>query len=222
MRKLEIIATSVQDAINAQEGGATSVEVIRAAEVGGLTPPPDLVGAIRDKVRIFVRVIVRPQAKSFDYTAEEIETMLQDIHSLRQIGVNGVVFGALDETGAINLDLTTRIARAVHPLELTFHRAIDESSDAETALPTLKGVAQRILTSGHAENVFDGRMQIKKWIEQYGKDFTFACGGGIRLPDLAEIVRVTGGSEIHIGTAARKNGVVDSATVRQIFEWINA
>src|SRR5258708_36309357 len=189
MRKLEIIATSLQDAINAQAGGASSVEVIQAAEVGGMTPTRDLVKAIRDKITIFIRVIVRPQAKSFSYSPAEIETILKNIDDLRQLGVDGVVFGALDEAGAVNLGLTTQIARAAHPLEFTFHRAIDESTNANTVLPKLKGIAQRILTSGQAENVYDGRAQISLWIDQYGKEFTFACGGGIRLPPLEEIVR---------------------------------
>src|SRR5262249_4728861 len=110
--------------------------------------------------------------------------------------------------------------RAAAPLEMTFHRAIDVSKNAESAIPLLKGLVQRILTSGLAENVWDGRATIRAWIEKYGHDFIFACGGGIRFEQLEEIVRATDVPEIHVGTAAQTNHVVDSAKVRQILEII--
>src|SRR6185436_504819 len=104
----------------------------------------------------------------------------------------------------------------------TLHRAIDASHDAITALSALRGVVNRVLTSGTADSVWDGRDTIKAWLGQYGADFTIACGGGIRAEHLPELVRYLGAPEYHVGTAARKNGVVDSATVRQLVNVINA
>ena len=43
---LEVIACSVEDAIEARRGGADRLEVISHFEVGGLTPPLELVREI--------------------------------------------------------------------------------------------------------------------------------------------------------------------------------
>lgn len=217
---LEVIAATVEDAIQAQQGGASSVEVVQNLAVGGLTPPLEVVQAIRDAVTIQIRVIVRPHAERFIFSPEDIDQMMSDIETLKKIGADGVVFGALHPDSTISLELTSQIASAAHPLEMTFHRAIDVSRDAEHALPKLKGIAQRILTSGLADNVWEGRAMIKTWVEQYGSDFLFACGGDIRAEQLAEIVRITNAPEYHVGTAAQTDQRVDSAKVRYLLETI--
>lgn len=222
MRKLEVIASTVEDATEGALGGASSLELVQNLAVGGLTPPLSVAKAIRDKVSIHLRVIVRPHAPDFVYSRAEIDQMLLDIDALKKIGADGVVFGALDANGNIDLELTSQIARAAHPLEMTFHRAIDVSQNADEALPALKGIAQRILTSGQAETVWDGRAKISEWVKRYGQDYIFACGGGIRMDRLDELVRATNTPEYHVGTAAQTDQRVDSAKVRKIVQIINA
>ncbi len=221
MRKLEIIAARVEDATQAQTGGASTLEVVENLAVGGLTPPMALVQAIRDAVTIPIRIIVRPHANNFVYSAADVEQILTDVEALKRIGADGIVFGALHTTNTVNLELTLQIAHAAYPMEMTFHRAIDVSRDAHTALPALVGKVQRILTSGLADSVWDGRATIRAWVEQYGSRFTIACGGGIRFEQLADIMRATNAPEYHVGNAAQTNQVVDKAKVQQILWTIN-
>ncbi len=216
MRRLEIIATSAADAIQAHAGGASSIEVVENMTVGGLTPALELVQAIRAAVTIPIRVIVRPHAGNFRYSAQEIDRMLGDVEALKRVGVNGIVFGALKADNSVDLALTAQIAQAAQPLELTFHRAIDLSRDASTALPMLIPLVQRILTSGLADNVWEGRHMIGQWVARYGDRVTFACGGGLLLEQLAEVVRTTSAPEYHFGSAARTNLQVDERKVRQM------
>ena len=222
MRKLEIIAATVEDAVQAQAGGTSSLELVQNLAVGGLTPSLELVKAIRDEVNIHLRVILRPHTASFVYSSADVELMLRDIDALKQIGVQGIVFGALHTDNIVDVDLTSQIARAAHPLELTFHRAIDVSQNVDTALLLLKGTVQRILTSGQADNVWDGRVKLNEWIKQYGQDFIIACGGGIRIEQLDEMVQVINAPEYHLGSAVQTNQVVDSAKVRRVLEIINS
>ncbi len=222
MPYLEIIAMTLEDALEAQAGGATSLELVDNLALGGLTPPLDVVQAIRDKISLHLRAMVRPHANSFVYSAHDVEQMLAAIEAFKRMGVNGIVFGALHPDRGVDLALTAQIALAATPLELTFHRAIDESRDAHEAIPALKGIAQRILTSGLKPTVWEGRATIRGWIEQYGHAIRFACGGGLRIENLAETVQAIGAPEYHFGTAAQTNHVVDSAKVRQILEIINA
>ena len=221
MRKLEIIATSVEDAVQAQTGGASSLEVVKNLAVGGLTPPLALIQAVRDAVRIPLRIIIRPHASSFVYSEADVEQILIDIEALKRSGANGIVFGALHPDNTVNLTLTTQIARAAFPMEMTFHRAIDVCRNSPSALPALTGIIQRLLTSGLTDNVWDGRSIIGSWVEQYGSQFTIACGGGIRIEQLAEIVRTTHAPEYHLGSAAQTNLVVDRVKVAQILEIIS-
>jgi copper homeostasis protein len=222
MRKLEVIASTPEDAVNAESGGASTLELVQNLALGGLTPSLELVQTIRDQVQIPLRVIVRPHADSFVYSEVDVAMMLNDIEALKKIGADGIVFGALNVDDTVNMELTKRIGEAVQPMELTFHRAIDVSRDADQALVALNGIAQRILTSGQADNVWDGRDTIKCWIAEHGGNFIIACGGGIRFDKLADIVRATEGPEYHVGTAAQTIGVVDSEKVRQMVEVINA
>lgn len=221
MRKLEIIATSVEDAVQAQNGGASSLEVVKNLAVGGLTPPLALVSAVREAVTIPIRIILRPHANGFVYSEADVEQMLTDIEVIKRIGANGIVFGALRADNTINLALTTQVAHVAHPMEMTFHRAIDLSRNAPAALTALTGTIRRLLTSGLTDNVWDGRNTIRSWVEQYGSQFTIACGGGIRIEQLTEIVRTTRAPEYHLGSAVQTNLVVDKVKVAQILEIIN-
>ncbi len=56
---LQVIACSVADAIEAQRGGAGRLEVVRAMDAGGLTPPVSRVREILAAVSIPVRVMLR-------------------------------------------------------------------------------------------------------------------------------------------------------------------
>jgi copper homeostasis protein len=58
---IEVIAQSVADAVAAESGGADRLELVRELERDGLTPPPELVRAVREAVRIPVYVMVRPR-----------------------------------------------------------------------------------------------------------------------------------------------------------------
>jgi hypothetical protein len=64
-RILEVIACSVEDAVEAERGGATRLEVISRFDLGGLTPPLALVRDIRARVRLPVRVMLR-ESESFE------------------------------------------------------------------------------------------------------------------------------------------------------------
>jgi len=58
-RFLEVIVTSIEDAVEAEAGGADRLELVRALEVGGLTPELDLIRTVLQTVKIPVRVMLR-------------------------------------------------------------------------------------------------------------------------------------------------------------------
>ncbi len=75
-----------------------------------------------------VYAMIRPRAGDF-FGEGEFEMMLQDIAAARAAGLQGVVVGLLDEQGRVPAAKLTQLVEAAGPLGVTFHRAIDLSSD---------------------------------------------------------------------------------------------
>lgn len=216
MVKLEIIATSRLDAVAAAQGGADSVEVCIDLAADGLTPPLDMVKAIRDAVQIDMNVMLRPHNNGFVYTGRDMDLMLAQIETFKPVGIQSLVFGAHNPDGTLNIDLIRQIAEAASPISLTLHRALDRSINPDDTLPQLVGVVKRILTSGPAPSASEGQEGLRRWVAAFGQHYRFAVGGGIRLDNAREIVTFTGVHECHIGTAARTHDVVDREKVRQL------
>ena len=221
MRRLEIIATTLEDAIAAEAGGAQSVEVIAERSLGGLTPSVALVRAVRAAIKIDINVIIRPHARSFVYSADERKLILSDTEAMVKAGATGIVFGALNADSTVDLDFVREVAKVAAPVRTTLHRAIDECSQPEAALIVLQGVVQRVLTSGGAPDVWAGRDTIRDWVQKYGKFYTIACGGGVLQETLKDLANYTQAPEYHTGNAARTNDRVDPVKVRAFYDLIN-
>ncbi|MBI1276694.1 MAG: hypothetical protein GC179_01065 [Anaerolineaceae bacterium] len=216
MTTLEIAVTTVEDAVNAEAGGADSIELSYDLSVGGLTPKRDVVQAVRGAVTIPLYVILRPHAESFRYTEPQIESMLSEIDEMKKVGVSGIVFGAVDQTNRIDVSLMQRVVEAAKPLPVTLHRALDESFEPEKALEALAGIVPRVLTSGPAKTAWDGREGLKRWVERFGEQYTFVSSGSLTIEQLPEYIRYVKPDTVHLGSAARLNGVVDVNKVRQL------
>ena len=216
MPQLEIAAVTLADAIAAQDGGADSIEISRNLSVGGLTPDFDLVRRARDAVQIGIHVMIRPHARDFVYTEREIEQILDDTRRLTEIGVDGVVFGALTPEGYLDLELIAQVAQAAIPLPVTVHRALDEILDPEQALADLYEIAPRVLTAGPAPTAWDGRAALAQWVRDYGDRLRFVVSGGLTLAQMPEMLVTVPAHEYHFGSAARMGAAVDVAKVRAL------
>jgi len=101
---LENCANGAESAKEAQEGGADRVELCAGIPEGGTTPS---LGEIRLARRLLthtrLHVIIRPRGGDFCYSSEELEAMITDIGVARQEGADGVVFGALQSNGRIDM-----------------------------------------------------------------------------------------------------------------------
>src|SRR5262245_64045442 len=72
---LEIIVSTVEDAIAAERGGASRLEIISHYEAGGLTPSFDLVQEITSTVKIPARVMLRESQPFIVADEGEIERL---------------------------------------------------------------------------------------------------------------------------------------------------
>jgi copper homeostasis protein len=167
-------------------------------------------------VDIPVHALLRPHDRSFWYAIDERTDNCSTAAKLRAAGAAGIVFGALDAGGRIDLDSLAGVAASA-TLPLTFHRAFDATRDpyeAYAALSTLPAVT-RVLTSGHAVDAWSGRDTLRALISE-GTPPTVLAGGGITEHNLVSLVRITGAREVHVGGGARSGGRIDGKKVARL------
>ncbi|CEK38729.1 copper homeostasis protein CutC [Paraclostridium sordellii] len=222
---LEIIGMSVEDAIAIEKCGADRIELVSALTEGGLTPSFGLIESVVNKVKIPVNVMIRHHAKSFVYSDEDINIMIKDIEKVKEIGANGVVFGMLDEKNNIKEEQLTTLLEAAKGLDVTYHRAIDETNviDSIKILSKYEYITN-VLTSAGKGNIENNIEKIKEMKKNAGS-INILLGGGLNFENIDRIKNLTNNKDFHFGTAIRvdKNpfGEIDEAKLRKLVEIIN-
>ncbi|MFG2672382.1 copper homeostasis protein CutC [Streptomyces sp. NPDC048445] len=202
---LEIAVTSAAGARAARENGADRVELCTALELGGLTPSAALVEAVAAE-GLPVQVLVRCRAGDFVHDAEEIALMAAEVRSVIASGAAGVVIGALTADGALDAVAVARLAEAARtsgrPVEVTLHRAVDQSADpvATAALLPSLGLT-RVLTSGGAPAAADGLAVIGAMVAA-APGVQVMAGGGVRLADIPALASA-GVAAVHLSAKTR-------------------
>jgi len=205
---LEVIACSVADALAAEKGGANRLEVVRALDRGGLTPPIELVRAIKDAVDLPLRVMVR-ESHGYQTSGEtEIEKLCAAADEFSKLGVDGLVLGFL-KGKTIDLDLTRRVLAAAPKLKATFHHAFEDAADQLQAVREIKKLSQvdRILSHGGSGDQRSQRLDA--YVHAAAPEITILAGGGIDSGAIALLRHTTAVREFHVGRAARRGFRVD-------------
>ncbi len=208
----EVCCPTIEAVSKAVAAGADRIELCERLEVGGVTPSERF---IRDALAVAgsvpVNVLVRPREGNFVYSEEEAGKMLESIALCKVIradgaaaggvtnpGVNGVVIGALQPDGSVDMALMRRLVAAARPLSITFHRAFDECRDPFEALEDIISLGiDRLLTSGHRANAWEGRFILKELVERASGRIVIMPGCGITPANLLEIAAITGATEFH-------------------------
>ena len=216
---LEVLVCTVADARAAAAGGASRLEVVREAAMGGLSPALATVAAIQAAVRLPLRVMVRP-TPAFRVTAATVDAMAGEARALQRLGVEGLVLGMvcdLPAGTAVDRRALQRVLAAAPDLRATFHRACEELSDPGTALRDLVSCPQvdRVLMSlSKGRNWEEGVAQLARYAVA-APALTWIVGGGLRHGDLAPLARAALARglpiEFHVGTAARDPAQPDAA-----------
>ncbi len=222
---LEIIAMTPEDARRIEACGGDRIELISAFSEGGLTPSYGMIEKVVEAVNIPVNVMVRPHAKSFVYTKEEIEIMKKDIAIVKELGANGVVLGTLNEKGEICEELLQELLAACDGLEVTFHRAMDELSDPVEGIRLLSKYPQikTVLTSGGKGAISQNGLILREMMKNTGH-IQVMLGGGLSLENIRPLLTETGASHCHFGTAVRHHksifGEIDEAKLKTLVKLI--
>lgn len=202
---LEIAVTSPAGARTARENGADRVELCTGLELGGLTPSEGTV-ALTVETDVPVYALVRCRPGDFVYDASEVRTMERDARCLAAAGAAGIVLGALQADGSLDAATTARLvaaARDVAPaIRVTFHRAIDHSTDPVGVVTQLAALGvDRVLTSGGAESALEGSATIRAMSRVAG-GVGIMAGGGL-TPATLKSVLAAGADAVHMSAKLR-------------------
>ncbi|PEY43886.1 copper homeostasis protein [Bacillus cereus] len=203
---LEVIATCLEDVKRIEKAGGNRIELISAYTEGGLTPSYAFIKKAVKAVNIPIHVMIRPHAKSFIYTEEEVEMMKEDIRIAQELGAAGIVLGVLNEQNQIDEEKLADLLSSVDGMNVTFHRAIDEVDDLVGAVQTLRDFEKvtHILTSGGQGKIEENISVLHKMQKVSQGDIQLIVGSGVTKENIERLLNETGISEAHVGTAVRE------------------
>ena len=119
---IEVCAGTVESCFTAWRVGAHRVELCSALALGGLTPSFGAIEICKNETLIDIYVLIRPRQGDFLYEREDVKVMLRDIEMCGRLKVAGVVIGALDKHGKVDIEVCKQMidtARS-HGLGVTF------------------------------------------------------------------------------------------------------
>ena len=241
MRKIEVCSTSLNDAREAEAGGAIRIELCSAITCGGVTPSYGTIRCVVDaELNLDINVLIRAREGGFNYSESEIETMCRDIEFCREAGVHGVVIGALTEQGDIDIEACKRMMDAAGDMSVTFHRAFDICRDPFTALEQIVSLGcDRLLTSGQQASAEIGAELIAELVKRAAGRIIIMPGAGINPKNIATIEQKTAATEFHstaaidcldaaFGNAAvsfaaypQREGIIRRSAREQVSELVN-
>lgn len=206
---LEVCVDSLTDANAAKEAGAGRIELCSSLELGGLTPSYGLASnAIPSDVPVFA--MIRPRAGNFSWSRAELDCMISDIECLRELGVSGFVFGALDSRNNLDEAALEQLLSACNGLPATLNRAVDLSADPIDSLQVAIQLGfDRILTSGGSTSVIAGLPVLAKLFAIAEDKIIIVPGGGVTPETIDELLAALPIREIH--ASCKKPVVIDRA-----------
>lgn len=198
MIHLEVCVDRIDDAIAAAEAGATRIEMNQALQCDGLTPSLASCRWLVEHCPVPVVAMLRPHDRGFQYSDAEKQTMLDDCQRLLDTGVAGIVCGATNQDGRIELEFTASLVQLCDGMEFVFHRAFDTLADQSLALKQLIEIGvDRVLTSGGAATALAGAERLRSLHELSEGRIEILPGAGVGPENAIEILRRTGCSQLH-------------------------
>lgn len=201
---LEVIASSLKDAIEAEKGGAGRLEIVRDLKRGGLTPSYELVKEIKQSVDLPVRVMLRESEGYETSGKDEVDRLSAAAERFASLGVDGFVLGFLKD-GEVDVELTQRVLACAPHVRATFHHAFEDARDKLRALREIKRLRQvdRVLSHGGRDELASRIARLREYAEVAAPELVILAGGGISGDALMKIRSETNIREFHVGRAAR-------------------
>ena len=194
----EACVESFEKALEAQNNGANRIELCENLAVGGTTPSYGTVKICLEKLNIPIFPMIRARGGNFVYSKDEIKIMKEDIKIFKELGVKGVVLGCLISNNKIDLELTKELVDLAYPMEVTFHKAIDEIQNPLDYIDDLVNIGiKRILTSGGKATALEGKDLINEMIKKSNGRLKIVVAGKVTKGNLNGLSNLISADEFH-------------------------
>ena len=208
---LEVIATSVEDAIHAARGGAHRLEIVRDLARDGLTPLIHMVRRIRRHVALPLRVMVRESDGFACRSADERRALVDAASAFAALQVDGLVLG-WTRGDAVDEETLARVLQVAPSLRATFHHAFDALPDPAAALGVLQRYPQidRILTRAGGGPWPSRCATLTRHARLAAPQINVLPGGDIDEEAIRALAASGCVTEVHVGRAARVERRIDA------------
>lgn len=199
---LEICIDTPAALIAAQKGGADRVELCSALVAGGLTPNRGFMRFAAAQ-KMCAHVMIRPREGDFCFDQHEMQLMLDDIALAQNENMQGVVLGATQQDGQLDMAMLNELVSAANGMDITLHRAFDVTPDPFEALEQAIELGfNRILTSGQKTNASAGIELIAQLVERAAGRIEIMPGSGVGLANAKELLAINGITSLHSSCSA--------------------
>jgi len=228
MPALEIIVDTVQDAIEAEKGGATQLTILSHYPSTGVTPSFGMVAQIRKKVTLPLFVLIRPHTRSSIPCEEDIETCISDIEAIKTLGIQDFLIEFIDQENKPNQHAIETIKQRCSPIQLHSHFALEYSRNYTSNIEDL-------IKLGFVSIRTCGRTSINSWFDNdasryienicsirdlAGDRISILLTGGIALSNVTNLTARTHIFDLQIGRGVRSpnnsHSPVNSAIIAEI------
>lgn len=226
--ELEVIVSSVEDALAAYHGGATRMAIEAELSQAGLTPPIKLVEYILAKVPIPARVMLRLDVEfPLDFAVRskrQLDDLKSHARALSRLKIDGMLTG-FSRDGALDLEVLREIIGAAPETHYTIHNVIEFTDDPLAALRSLREVPQvdRAMVTCGKGSLAERMSRIPAYETAFGPNRRIVLGG-LQLEMLPTLRRHTNIKTFHLGTAVRTpqtaSGNVDSKKVKKAHDML--
>ena len=201
---LEVIVTTVEEALEAQAGGADRLELLAAPEQAGLTPSLDVVRSVVEAVSIPVRVMLRDRPSMCCQDATELAKLQESAAQFSRLRIDGIVTGFIRDD-QIDEHALREISAAAPQTSVTFHRAFDVLPDQPRALAALKNFSQvdRILTAASTGEWQSRLLAFSQLQQAAAPHIRIILAAGKHAARIAELRNLSLAPEVHVGRGAR-------------------
>jgi copper homeostasis protein len=228
MNSLEIIVETLEDALAAESGGASQLDLKAHYPCSGITPSIGTVATIFRQVKIPIVMMIRPHARSFQASAGDVEISAADIQAARLIGVRDFMLGFLTATGEIDADATRHLQRSAGDCRIHMHLGWELCQDPWKALEDIIDLGFSSIHTGGLStqgkafggSALEAAANIKRIVKIIDGRMQIFLAGSVSVENAAVLIQTTGITNLHCGRGVRTpptaEGGVDAEKVRRL------
>jgi len=209
--KLEIIVETLEDVLAAVKGGATQLDLKSHYPCSGVSPSAGIIARALNAVDVPVMVMVRPHARSFIMSKEDINTACEEIKQARKIGAQNFLTGFIDSRNNLDIEGLKRIREAARDCNLHSHLAWELTNDPikslqqliEMGFCSLRTSGKTTSSGAFGGSVINAVTAILEYKNFASGKIDLFLAGGLNIDNIEDIILQTQVFNIHCGRSAR-------------------